>query len=130
MNNKGFTVIELIVVVGILLLLVGLAVPVYNNYRLSSNRSVAKTALITMAQTLERQFVRTGSYSGVALPTTEHGLYILDYPTGTLTANTFTVRATAAGTQVGDTNCNSFTIDNFGNRLSYDDTPAVSTNCW
>jgi type IV pilus assembly protein PilE len=128
MKNKGFSLIELLVVLGILATLVGIAIPAYNQYRIRSNRSVARAYLIEAAQTLERHFVRNNTYAtatiavgGTLEPTAEGGLYTIAWSAGP-TQNTYTLQATAAGGQAGDTACPNLTINHLGARL-----PAA---CW
>ncbi len=128
MKNKGFSLIELLVVLGILLTLMGIAIPAYNQYRISSLRSAARAYLIEAAQTLERHFVRNNTYAtatiatgGTLEPTAEGGLYTIAWSAGP-TQNTYTLQATAGGGQAGDTACPSLTINHLGAKL-----PAA---CW
>jgi|LGVF01.2.fsa_nt_gb type IV pilus assembly protein PilE len=128
MKNKGFSLIELLVVLGILLLLAGIAIPAYNQYRIKSLRSAARAYLIEAAQTLERHFVRNNTYAtatiatgGTLEPTAEGGLYTIAWSAGP-TQNTYTLQATAGGGQAGDTACPSLTINHLGAKL-----PAA---CW
>ncbi len=63
-DQKGFTLIELIVVVAILGVLAAIAIPMYSDYRSSAYRSAAKAALVEGAQNMERYYTRFNSYDG------------------------------------------------------------------
>jgi len=127
-KNQGFSLIELLVVMAILATLVGISIPAYNQYRVSSNRSAARAYLVEAAQTLERHFVRNNTYAtatiasgGTLEPTAEGGLYTIAWSAGP-TQNTYTLQATAAGGQAGDTACPNLRINHLGAKL-----PAA---CW
>jgi type IV pilus assembly protein PilE len=115
---KGFTLIELVIVVAILGILVAIAVPQYNQYRLRSNRAEARATLVEAAQTAERFFVRNNTYVGAAggdnIPAqSPHSLYAITF--NAPTATTFTITATPQGGQAGDTDClPSLTINHLG----------------
>jgi type IV pilus assembly protein PilE len=122
---KGFSLIELIIVIAILGILVAIAVPQYNQYRRSSNRAEARATLVEAAQTAERFFVRNYTYVGAAgggnIPAqSPHSLYAIDF--NAPNATTFTITATPQGGQAGDTDCSPLTINHLGAKL-----PAA---CW
>ncbi len=68
---RGFTLIELMIVVAIIVVLAGIAIPAYNKSVMKSNRAAAKTALLDLAAREEKFYSLTNSYS--ATPTDLYG---------------------------------------------------------
>ncbi|MGC3874146.1 type IV pilin protein [Halomonas sp. GXIMD04776] len=64
-GNKGFTLIELMIVVAIVGILASIAVPSYQRYVDRANRTQAQTVLNEMAQRLERRYSQTFTYGTV-----------------------------------------------------------------
>ena len=54
MNKKGFTLIELLIVIAIISILVGVAVPYYNDYVVESRRSVLQSNLATIKKAINQ----------------------------------------------------------------------------
>ena len=54
MNKKGFTLIELLIVIAIISILVGVAVPYYNDYVIESRRSVLQSNLATIRKAINQ----------------------------------------------------------------------------
>jgi type IV pilus assembly protein PilE len=124
LNQKGLSMIELLVVMGILVTLAAIAIPNYMNYRTRANRGEARAALVDEAQKAERFFTRNNTYNDAGLEAdieglTDHGLYTIAY---TGAATTYTIVATATGSQASDTDCPTLTITQTGAK-----TPA---GCW
>jgi type IV pilus assembly protein PilE len=138
-GRKGFTLIELMITIGIAATLTAIAVPAFNNQIRKSRRTEARTALLDLAGRAERLYSTTNSYVGATtanklLPvdvgyavtdtwplTSTTGYYTID---STATATTFTFTARAAGAQVKDTLCATFSVDNTGKQSATDPT------CW
>lgn len=66
-NNNGFTLVELMVVVAILGILVGIAIPSYNGYIQRSARATVKADLQEYAQRMERRKGQIFSYKGATV---------------------------------------------------------------
>lgn len=66
LKQKGFTLIELMIVVAILGILAAIAWPSYQEQVRSGRRADAQGALMGLAQAMERHFTENGSYEGAA----------------------------------------------------------------
>ena len=113
MKNKGFSLIELMVVVGILAILIVVGVPMYGKYKIKSNRSEATYSLLAASAAQERFEITNDSYSDtlsdIYPTTTETGLYTLS---GILISggDGYQIMATAQGSQASDTVCQTITL--------------------
>jgi type IV pilus assembly protein PilE len=143
-SNRGFTLVELMVVVAIVALLAVIAYPAYTSQMERSRRADAKIALQNVAQKLERCRSVYGAFNsancdtwgdisgGDSLASDQIGGEGYYTVTGAATASTFTVTAAAAaGPQVSDDECASFSLNHLGVKSSKDDTDADSSDtCW
>jgi type IV pilus assembly protein PilE len=137
-KNSGFTLIELMITIGILAIIVGVAIPSYQQYVLESGRADAKTKLLEVAQTMERCFTRYQAYNDAACPLAQGDTFPatgdLDendkyqVTVTTATATTFDLTAAPRGSQTKDTECVNFTLSHAGVR-GYSGTGS-SEDCW
>lgn len=142
--QRGVTLIELMMVVTILAIIAGIAVPSYRKYLLRSQRSEAKIALLQLQTAEEKYYMQNNSYTenvkaasptGLGLPgVSETGKYDITVKVGKdedgNVAQTFVATATAraGGGQADDKDCGSFNIDERGTRtVSGGYTPE---QCW
>ena len=129
-HSKGFTLIELMIVVAIVGILGSVALGYYRSNVLASNRTEGRSALQTAAGTLEKCRSLYGSYNhancNYADFTSETGLYDI---TSAIAASSFTLTATpaAGGGQTDDTDCTTMTLTNTGVKGG---TGADTTQCW
>jgi len=124
-SRKGFSLIELMVVVAIVAIIVALALPSYTRYVLKANRGEAQQLLLNWANNQEIWRANDTDYATtaeLALPT--HAKYTFELPTRTTT--TYVLRATADGDQANDkergTTCSPLEINQANTK-----TPA---DCW
>lgn len=116
-HRRGFTLIELMIVVAIVAILATIAVPVYNDAVRKGRRGQAKADIAALAQQLERWHTVQNTYATLpgaagAFPSPETGTahYLI---TTVLTANTFTLTATPQGDQANDP-CRNLTLTHTG----------------
>lgn len=129
MKKNGFSLIELVVAMGIVGILAAIAIPAYTAYTKTANRTDATRAMTYDAQALERCYSQTFTYLGCASAVSgpsAQGYYTI---TVAPTANSFTITATPLkAPQTSDSTCTSLTINNAGTQSA---TPAAnSQTCW
>lgn len=129
---RGFTLIEVIVVMAIIAILAAIALPNYSEYIQRGYRSDAKTALLQAAQWQERFRTENNRYSAalpagmVNVPATGPRYTIaVAQPGG---PQSFTLTATRVGAQANDP-CGDFTLDQTGARGAVNNTRPVEV-CW
>lgn len=61
--QKGFTLIELMIVVAVLGVLAAIAIPSYQNYRVKVNRTDMRTEMLQVAQNLQRYQVANKTFA-------------------------------------------------------------------
>ncbi len=126
---KGFTLIEVMIVVAIIGIIASIAYPSYSEFVTRSNRAEAPRELVQLANLQEQLFVDSRAYTndisqlgvgtGVTY-TTESGNYVIS---SELNGNSFTLTATAQGVQATrDDDCITITLTDTGAKA-----PAI---CW
>ena len=66
MNNKGFSLVELMIVLAIIGVLSAISYPSYDSYMKKSRRSDEKIALQAMADKQERFYLQNNTYTTIA----------------------------------------------------------------
>lgn len=107
-KNKGFTLIEVMIVVAIVAIIAAIAIPSYNRYVVRSKRADAMGTLITAVQAVERyksnnNFSYVGARAAGIIPTQVpadggDAYYTIDFQADP-TVTTYTLVATPTGSQ-------------------------------
>jgi len=145
-RNKGFTLIELMVVVAIVGILTAIAVPSYLQHVIKSNRAAAESFMLQLSNLEEQVILDMRSYVAVSananfpnaptaaspglnttVPSSVSKYYNI---TITLpTAANYLITATPIGSQLtGDTKCANLTLDQTGAKGISGTSSA--TDCW
>jgi len=152
-QQRGFTLLELVIAMAIAALIAAIAIPSYSTYIMKSRRSDAKTALLDMAALEEQYFSTNNTYTnspanlgyGTATATpfpvcsNYYDITAITIVAATAPANatsvgtpasyTITAQPIAGTTQAGDTSCASFTISSSGQQTATTSTGANTTTC-
>lgn len=147
MNERGFTLIELMIVVAIVAILTMIAYPSYSEYLAKGRRADAQTVLMQGAQYLERIYTERGSYkkassgsAATALADTGFPSALTSSPVGNTnsyytisisnwTDSAFTLTATRTGSQSND-RCGDLTLTNSGVKDITNASGTTASECW
>ena len=135
---RGFTLIELMIVVAIIGIIAAIAYPSYQEYVRSAKRADAETALMELAHFMERFYTANGRYdqnsagTAVALPFTQApkdgGTKAYDIGfNGTPSATAYVLQAVPTGSMAND-KCGTLTLSNTGAKGQKEG--MTSAACW
>lgn len=134
-SQRGFTLVELLIVVAVIAILMAIAAPMYRDFVVRSNRSDAIIALTELSNLQEKHYSNEMAYtttiSDLSYPNTSpEGFYSLAISTGA--AVDYTLTATPVGQQLQDDDtCRELTLNSFGQRSAEDsDGNDTSQQCW
>ena len=142
--SRGFTLVELMIVILIVALLTLVAVPSYRDYVREARRSDAKVSLTKAATQQERYFMRNNAYSGDVDDIggdgsnnfiSPEGLYeiesvITGCDSGEGSCFTLTATAIETESQWDDIDCRSFSITDTGRKTAQTSTASDAADCW
>lgn len=127
----GFSLIELMIVVGVIAILAAIAYPNYRQYVINSRRAAAAACLQEKAQLMERYYTTNLTYVGATPGGCDpeiNGFYTFSL-NGTTTARAYTLQAAPVTGQQDDPKCGTLTINAQGDRTE-GGTATNATECW
>lgn len=131
-RERGFTLIEVMIVLAIIAILAAVAFPSYQETMIKNRRADGKIALTEAAARLERFFTENNNYgntinniggSGGKL-TSPEGYYSVSLANPCGNTSCFTLTAAPQGVQTKDTKCGNLTLTHTGVR------GGSATDCW
>ncbi|PKA71161.1 type IV pilus assembly protein PilE [Pseudomonas baetica] len=128
-SNRGFTLIEIMIVIAIIGIVLTISIPSYNEYVKKGRRAEVVSLLSEQAQSLERFYTKNNVYTGITGLSAGNDFYTL---TPTITDQTFLLTAVRkTGTAMATDKCGDFTLTNTGVRSMNNATTGLTTkDCW
>lgn len=131
-KNKGFTLIEMMVVVTIIGILAAIAIPSYQSYIVDSRRTAATAAIGELQIQLEQWRAERPSYAGSgdeypSVPT-DNPYYEFSIPQTDATATSYSIIAEPTEKQE-DTECGTLTLS-YENGVVSKSASGDATDCW
>jgi type IV pilus assembly protein PilE len=133
---RGFTLLELMIVVVIIAILAAVAIPTYGRYAFRAHRADGQELLLRIATALERQYATANAYGsltevGFSDPAiSEKGFYSVTVVASS-SSQAFVATATPVGGQANDV-CGPLTINNAGVKTPGPASASSNSNgsCW
>lgn len=132
--RRGFTLVEVLVVLALLSLLSAAVMPSFQGQLARGRRVDGQQALLALAQRLERHYADRGTYVGAALgaggvypalsASGHYGLTIVDQ-----SADGYTLAATPQGGQAADA-CGALVYNHLGERSVSAAATLPTAHCW
>lgn len=128
-SNRGFTLIEIMIVIAIIGIVLTISIPSYNEYVKKGRRAEVVSLLSEQAQSLERFYTKNSVYTGITGLSAGNDFYTL---TPTISDQTFLLTAARkTGTAMATDKCGDFTLTNTGVRSMNNATTGLTTkDCW
>ncbi|AMV00840.1 MULTISPECIES: type IV pilin protein [Xanthomonas] len=127
---RGFTLIELMIVVAVVAILSAIAYPSYTEHVRKSRRAQAKVDLVEYGQLAERFHTVQNTYSGFTLPTNvsprEGGTAAYTLALTQQTQSGYVITATPAAAQAAD-KCGTLSIDQASRKTN---SRGTKSDCW
>ncbi len=126
--KKGFTLVELLIVIAIISILATVAYPSYTDSVKKARRADAINGLMALAGRMEEFYMNADTYDGADVPTllgsndSPDKYYILS-----LTGETAFYYKLVATPVITDTECLTLTLDSLGVKAA---TGSDAANCW
>lgn len=134
-HAKGFTLIEVMITVGIVAILAAIAYPAYQQQVIKTHRGAAKACLSQYAQFMERRYTTTLTYAGddPLLGCASEGQLDTHYgiTVQNKSATTYTVQAAPTPSFAArDTRCGTLTLNQAGTRTAGSGSADDIRYCW
>lgn len=137
-KKRGFSLIELMVVLAIIAILAAIAIPAYGRYAYRARRVDGQELLLRIANAQERFYAANNHFGSLAdigytSLNSEKGYYVAssDVAAGSTSAQAYTATATPQGAQLKDV-CGPLTITDAGVKspLATSASSAINGHCW
>jgi type IV pilus assembly protein PilE len=145
-DAPGVTAIELAIVLAIVGILAGLAVPAWRDHVLRANRGEARAALLSLATAEEKFYLQCNEYTSALDPgaatacspgnlrfpaASERGYYTLAVTSADASGWTATATAVSTRPQHMDTRCRTFQLTSTGAKTALNSVNSASdSECW
>lgn len=129
---RGFTLIELMIVIAIIAVIAAIAIPAYSDYVTRSKRADAKAGLVAFQLAQEKYRANNPTYApaaSVGLPSLSPDRYYTIGVSGAVSATTYQLTATPTPAQT-DPECGTLIIDQDGNKFATGTAANALETCW
>jgi len=123
-NHKGFTLLELLIVIAIVAILTSIALPSYRQYVVRSHRSEGLDGLVSTALEMERLRLINRQYTELSASLTRSGYYKISTSIS-VNGSAYNLVAIPQGQQHSDV-CGRLGMDNLGRKTA----EANAGKCW